>query len=232
MALFAIADLHLSLGTDKPMDVFGARWENAAEKLENNWRAAVRGEDTVVIAGDISWGMTIDEAMPDLRFLASLPGRKILLKGNHDYWWSTKAKLDAALNAEGLAGFEFMLNNAFSADEFAVCGSRGWNIFGATPQDDKLLAREVLRLGVSLKEADALGGEKIAFLHYPPLSPVSECRLFSAPLEEAGVRQCFYGHLHAGGKGRAFEGTKNGVTYRLISADVLDFMPVRVEPSK
>lgn len=229
MALFAIADLHLSLGVDKPMDVFGARWENAVEKLEKNWRAAVTDDDTVVIAGDFSWGMTAAEALPDLKFLDSLPGKKLLMKGNHDYWWSTLTKLKALLEENELKTIDFLFNNAYPIGDKTVCGSRGWNIFGASDQDNKLLRREVMRLDASCKEALKLGGEPIVFMHYPPLSPVSDCTLFSDVLSRHGIKRCFYGHLHYGGKGRAFEGEKDGVTYQLISADVINFDPVRID---
>ncbi len=229
MSLFAIADLHLSLGVDKPMDVFGARWENAVEKLEKNWRAAITDEDTVVIAGDFSWGMTAEEALPDLKFLDGLPGKKLLMKGNHDYWWSTLKKLHALLEENELHSIGFLFNNAYPVGNLTVCGSRGWNIFGASAQDNKLLRREVLRLEASCKEAIALGGEPIVFMHYPPLSPVSDCTLFSDVLSKYGIKKCYYGHLHYGGKGRAFEGKKDGVTYQLISADVINFDPVRVD---
>lgn len=229
MSLFAIADLHLSLGVNKPMDIFGTRWENAVEKLEKNWRAAVTDADTVVIAGDFSWGMTADEALPDLKFLDGLPGKKLLMKGNHDYWWSTLKKLNALLEENDLKTIGFLFNNAYPVGDQTVCGSRGWNIFGASDQDNKLLRREVLRLEASCKEALALGGEPVVFMHYPPLSPVSDCTLFSDVLSRYGIKRCFYGHLHYGGKGRAFEGEKDGVTYKLISADVINFDPVRID---
>ena len=229
MSLFAIADLHLSLGVDKPMDIFGARWENAVEKLENNWRAKITDADTVVIAGDVSWGMTAQEALPDLQFLNRLPGKKLLMKGNHDYWWSTLKKLHALLEEHDLSTIDFLFNNAYPVGEKTVCGSRGWNIFGDSAQDNKLLRREVMRLEVSCKEALQTGGEPVVFMHYPPLSPMSSCTLFSDVLSKYGIKKCYYGHLHAGGKGRAFEGVKDGVTYQLISADVIQFNPVLVD---
>lgn len=229
MSLFAIADLHLSLGTNKPMDVFGPRWANANQKLEKNWRAKIAPEDTVVIAGDISWGMTPEEALPDLLFLDSLPGKKLLLKGNHDYWWSTRKKLETLFVQNNITSLDLLFNNAFAVGRLAVCGSRGWDIFGESEQDLKLKNREELRLRESLRQAAALGGEPVAFLHYPPLSPVSPFCEFADLLSEAGVRRCFYGHLHAGGQSRAFLGSRKGTEYRLISADTINFDPVFIE---
>ena len=148
MALYAIADLHLSLGTDKPMDVFRG-WENYVERLEKNWRALVTEEDTVVIAGDISWGMRLEETVQDFTFLESLPGKKLLLKGNHDYWWSTRSKIEAFFAAQGFCSMELVFNSAVRVGDITVCGTRGWLYNAETPEDRKIVARENGRLTLS-----------------------------------------------------------------------------------
>ncbi|MFR4572178.1 MAG: metallophosphoesterase, partial [Hominenteromicrobium sp.] len=157
MALYAIADLHLSLGTDKPMDVFRG-WENYVERLEKNWRALVTEEDTVVIAGDISWGMRLEETGKDFAFIESLPGKKLLLKGNHDYWWSTRNKIETFFAQKGFKTMQLVFNSAERVGDITVCGTRGWLYNAETAEDKKIVARENGRLIASLNAAKALGG--------------------------------------------------------------------------
>ena len=157
MALYTIADLHLSLGADKPMDVFRG-WENYVERLEKNWRALVTEEDTVVIAGDISWAMKLEDTERDFAFIHSLPGKKLLMKGNHDYWWSTRNKIDAFFKDKGFDSMEIVFNSAVRVGDITVCGTRGWLYNAETPEDRKIVARENGRLVASLKAAQALGG--------------------------------------------------------------------------
>lgn len=228
MSLFAIADLHLSLGEDKPMDVFSG-WNDYVQRLEENWRRLVTEDDTVVIAGDISWAMKLEETLTDFRFIDSLPGKKLLLKGNHDYWWSTKRKMDAYLQENGLASIQILFNNAYRVGEYAVCGTRGWFLENDTPEDVKVLNREVGRLRLSLEEAKKCGGEPVAFLHYPPYYRGVECPEIMDVLLSYGVKNCYYGHIHGKKNFRlAWEGDYKGVDFRLISCDKVGFMPVLV----
>ena len=228
MSLFALGDLHLSLGEDKPMDVF-AGWNDYVQRLEENWKRLVTDEDTVVLAGDISWGMKLEETLTDFRFIDSLPGKKLLLKGNHDYWWSTKRKMDAYLQENGLASMQILFNNAYRVGEYAVCGTRGWFLENDTPEDVKVLKREVGRLKLSLEEALKLQGEPVVFLHYPPYYRGVECPEIMDVLLEYGIKKCYYGHIHGKKNFRlAFEGVYKGVDFRLISCDKVGFMPVLV----
>ena len=229
MGVYAIADLHLSLGTDKPMDVFGGRWRNYVEKIKNGWTETVTDEDTVIIPGDFSWAVTQEELKPDLDFLEALPGKKVLMKGNHDYWWSTMKKLNEMLTLGGYKTISLLFNNAVRANDIAVCGSRGWDIFAATGHDDKMIRRENGRLTASCEQAQKLGGELVAFMHYPPVSPASTRDEFIEVLVKYGIKRCYYGHIHHSGAGRVFEGEKFGITFKLISADQLDFIPERID---
>lgn len=227
MSLFVIADLHLSLNGEKPMDVFRG-WHNYVERLEDNWRRVVQEGDTVVIAGDISWAMKLEDAVQDFQFLHSLPGEKILLKGNHDYWWSTASKAYRFFAENGIENIEILNNNCLLYGETAICGTRGWfyeeERGGA--HDRKIMLREVGRLETSLKCAGER--EKLVFLHYPPKYMSYECPEIIAMLEKYGVKGCWYGHIHGRGIASAFEGRLGGVDYRLVSADALDFRPVKI----
>ncbi len=228
MSLFGLGDLHLSLGTDKPMDVFSG-WNDYVERLEQNWKKLVTADDTVVLAGDISWAMKLEHTFTDFSFIHSLPGKKLLLKGNHDYWWSTKRKMDEYLAANGFSSMQILFNNAYRVGDLTVCGTRGWFLENDTPEDVKVLNREVGRLRMSLDEARKLGGEPVVFLHYPPYYRGIECREITDVLVEYGVRRCYYGHIHGKKNFRlAFEGEYRGVGFRLISCDKAAFMPVFV----
>lgn len=228
MSLFVIGDTHLSFGSSKPMDVFEG-WSGFEEKLERNWRARVRPEDTVVIAGDFSWAMSLEEAAADFRFLHALPGRKLLIKGNHDYWWTTVSKMDAFTAANGWSNIFFINNNAYAAGGIAVCGTRGWLMEENTPQDTKMILREAGRLRASVLAAKQLGGEPVAFLHYPPVGPAGVCAPILSVLESEGVKRCFYGHLHAASVARAVTGFYGGIRFSLVSSDFLGFCPALVE---
>lgn len=226
MALFAIADLHLSLGEDKPMDIF-AGWSDYVERLEESWRSRITDGDTVVIGGDISWAMKLEETLTDFRFIHSLPGKKLLLKGNHDYWWSTKSKMDRFLSDSGLDSLQILFNNAYVCGDYAVCGTRGWFLENESPEDIKVLNREVGRLRMSLDEAVKTGKEPVVFLHYPPYYRGIECREMMDVLCEYGVKRCYYGHIHGKqGFRLSFDGVYRGVALKLISGDRLAFAPV------
>ncbi len=224
MSLFAIADTHLSFGTDKPMDIFRG-WEKYEEKLEKNWRAVVNDSDTVVVAGDITWGMTMEEALEDFKFIDALPGQKIILKGNHDYWWSTKSKADKFFQNNGIKTISILNNNAYKFGDFVICGSRGWFFDSEKQADKKVLAREVGRLKMSIQEAEKLGGEKIAFLHYPPIAGGQVCQEICDELINGGVTRCYYGHLHGASTSFSFNDKMFNIDFRLISGDYLNFCP-------
>lgn len=235
MAVFVISDTHLSLGkADKPMDIFGDKWAGHAEKIRRNWLEAIGPEDTVVIPGDISWALKTEDSLDDMRFLDALPGRKIIGKGNHDYWWGTCTKMRAFLRDNGIGTIEFLYNNAFRADGLIICGSRLWDGVGtnSAPEDLKAYAREVGRLRTSLLAGTALreteGGEIAAFTHYPPWASNDGRQEYMELLAEFGVKRCYYGHLHGPAIASAVEGECRGVELRLVSADHLDFVPLKI----
>ena len=240
MALYTIADLHLSTAVSKPMDRFGSRWTSHASKLKSRWSALVHEEDTVVIPGDISWAMSLEEAAGDLAFIASLPGKKILSKGNHDFWWTGTAKMKKFLADHGIGNIEFLANNAICADGYIVSGTRGWFIEEKQqntvfPTDyEKLVNREVIRLGLSLDEAEKLGGdggEVLVFLHFPPLWGEFVCEPILNLMISRGVKRCYFGHIH--GVYNVPEVVRFGeLELRLISADYLDFVPQYIFPHR
>ncbi len=224
MSLFAIADTHLSFSTDKPMDIFGG-WQDYVERLEKNWRALVTEDDIVVIAGDISWAMGIEAAYEDFRFLNSLPGNKLIFKGNHDYWWSTMRKMETFLSVNGFDTIKIMHNNAVSVGDYTVCGSRGWFFDAEEDPDNKILLREAGRIRRSIEEAEKLGGEPVVFLHYPPLTQNMVCNEIFSVLKEKQIKRCYYGHLHGPSANNAFIGEKEGIKFDIISGDYLKFCP-------
>lgn len=228
MSLFAISDLHLSIAVDKPMDKFGDNWLNHTEKIKENWCAAVGEDDVVLVPGDISWGMSLNEAMPDLEFVEALPGKKVLMSGNHDYWWTSASKLNSMFKT-----ITFVKNTFFPYGDIAVCGSRGWvcpNDTAFTKHDEKIYNRELIRLKLSLDGAKREGFEKIiCMMHYPPANDKKESSGFTEIFEQYGIKKVIYGHLH--GKysfPTGIQGKRNGVEYTLVSADYLDFKPVKI----
>ena len=223
MQIYAIADLHLSLTSEKPMDVFGEAWRGHAEKLERNWRERVKDDDLVLISGDISWAMQLSAALPDLSFIGDLPGRKILLKGNHDYWWSAIGRVRSSLPF----GMRALQNDSIVEGEVGICGTRGWLCPGNSnfnADDQKIYARELDRLTLSLNSLPSVE-TKIAMLHFPPFLDKEKGSGFTERLEQAGVRIAIYGHLHGDANRYAFEGERNGIVYHCVAADKLDFMP-------
>ncbi len=227
MALYAIGDLHLSFSADKSMEVFGDGWTNYVERLREGF-AALGEEDVCVLCGDLSWGMSLEDAAEDFRFIAALPGKKIILKGNHDYWWSTAAKAKRFFAENGIENIEILHNNCYFYGDTALCGTRGW--FYEEEQgeghDRKIMLREIGRLETSLRAAGER--EKLVFLHYPPIFQRYECPEILALFERYGVRRCYYGHIHGKGIGLAFNGRRGETEYRLVSADAVDFTPVKV----
>jgi predicted phosphohydrolase len=225
MAIFAIGDLHLSLGAEKPMDIFPG-WEGYLPRLEKNWRALIQPEDTVVLAGDISWAMKLEDTAADFTFLQNLPGQKLLMKGNHDYWWTTANKMNRYLEAQGFTSLHILHNNAYTAEGYAICGTRSWLFDPGEEHDEKIMNREIGRLKMSLNAAGA--GEKLVFLHYPPVYPGTSAPEVIQTLKEYGIRRCYYGHLHGQSLRYAVQGEVDGICYKLISADGLGFCPYRI----
>lgn len=229
MSLFVIGDTHLSFGVNKPMDIFGG-WRDHTVLLEAAWRERIGQEDTVVLAGDISWGMTLDEALPDFRWLDALPGsEKIILKGNHDYWWSTVGKMQKYLAEQGLGTLRLLHNNHYAYGEYGICGTRGWvNMEPGEPANAKVNAREAQRLEVSLKSAEAAGLKPIVFLHYPPVYGASCNWEILEVLWRHPVQDCYYGHVHGKAHSHAVNGERDGICYHLIAGDYIQFIPQKV----
>ena len=226
MALYAIGDLHLSLTADKPMEVFGPAWENYTERIGDALSRLTAG-DVLVLAGGTSWGIDLNEAEADFRFLDQFPCKKYLVKGNHDYWWTTTRKMDKFLVDSGFDTLHILHNNACIIGDTALCGTRGWPFDDAAAQGEKLMAREAGRLRMSLQAAGDTP-RKIAFLHYPPVYPGASAKELVEVLQEFGVTECYYGHLHGKSIRYAVQGTVDGIAYRLISADGLAFCPYKI----
>ena len=229
MALFAIGDLHLSLGTDKPMDVFGAGWDNYVERISEGF-SDLTENDVCVLCGDLSWAMTLEESLEDFRFIDRLPGRKIILKGNHDYWWSTVTKIKSFFDANNITTIDILHNNCFFYDDIAICGTRGWFFeeeSGEAEQNKKILNREMMRLERSL-EAAGQASRKICFFHYPPRYNKYTCDEIIQKMNEHGVKECWYGHIHSYGHKFAVQGDIGGIMYNMVSADYVKFRPIKV----
>lgn len=227
MALYAIGDLHLCLGVEKPMDIFGGAWTGYLEKL-NSGLSVITEEDTTVLLGDLSWALDLAGAQADFAWIDQIPGRKIILKGNHDYWWSTAAKFYKFCENNGYSNQFILNNNHYEYDGYAICGTRGWFFEEerSGEHDEKVFKRELIRLEASLKSA--LDMPKLVFLHYPPMYKGYCCDEIIDLLHRYDVRRCFYGHLHGASHGLAMEGCWDGIEYRLLSADKLNFVPYRI----
>lgn len=227
MSLYTIGDLHLSFGCNKPMDIFKG-WEDYVSRIEKNWQKTVKPEDTVVIVGDISWAMTLEEAYEDFKFIHNLNGTKIILKGNHDFWFVTKTKVDNFLHENGFDTIKMLFNNAYPYENYAIAGTRGWINEQGEKVEKKILIREAGRLKLSLDDAVKMGKEPIVFLHYPPVYNTSECEEIITVLNEYKIRKCFYGHIHGSGHYYAVDGVYKNVNYRLVSCDYTQFRVVKV----
>ena len=224
MALYAIGDLHLCLGAPKPMDIFGGAWVDYMQKLQKGF-SCVTDEDTTVLLGDLSWALDLEQATEDFRWINQIPGLKIILKGNHDYWWSTATKFQKFCTEREFSNMQILNNNHFTYGNYAICGTRGWFFEEerSGEHDEKVFKRELLRLEASLQAAGDL--PKIVFLHYPPRYKGYTCDEILTLFDKYAVRQCFYGHLHGASHGLAMEGLWDGVEYRLVAADKLNFTP-------
>ena len=227
MALYAIGDLHLCLGAPKPMDVFGGAWVNYMDKL-NEGLSVIGPEDTPVLLGDLSWALDLENAQADFAWINKIPGRKIILKGNHDYWWSTAAKFQKFCVENQFSNMFILNNNFYEYEDWAICGTRGWFFeeSRSSEHDEKVFKRELLRLETSLRAAG--DRNKMVFLHYPPRYKGYECQEILDLLQKYGVRRCFYGHLHGPSHKLAMEGVWDSVEFRLTAADYLNFTPFRV----
>jgi len=228
MSLYVIGDLHLSFGIpDKTMDIFRG-WDNYQQLIERNWVETVKNEDTVVLAGDTSWGMSLEQADADFAFLERLPGRKILLKGNHDYWWTTMNKMTEYIQDRGFTSLSVLHNNHFEYEGYGICGTRGWVNMPNEPSDAKVLAREAGRLETSVDSAKKAGLIPIVFMHYPPIFGNSFNYDILEVFYRHDIKQCYYGHIHGNGHSLGVKGEYDGTDYRLISSDYLQFMPEKV----
>ena len=229
MALYAIGDLHLCLGAEKPMDIFGGAWIGYMDKLKEGM-SVIRPEDTTILLGDLSWALSLDDSKADFAWINEVPGRKIILKGNHDYWWSTASKFYKFCEENGFSDLFILNNNYYEYEGYAICGTRGWFFEEerSGEHDEKVFKRELLRLEASLKAAGGL--PKIVFLHYPPRYKGYECQEILDILQRYDVRRCFYGHLHGASHGLAQEGIWDGIEFKLVAADKLNFKPHLVLP--
>ncbi|MGM9662202.1 MAG: metallophosphoesterase [Oscillospiraceae bacterium] len=228
MALYAIGDLHLSLASDKSMEVFGEGWNNYVERIREGF-SDLREDDVTVLCGDLSWAMGLEESLADFRFIDALPGKKLIIKGNHDYWWNTAAKMRRFFQEHELTTLEVLHNSCALYGDTALCGTRGWfyeEEAAAGSHNDKVLQRELGRLETSLQAAGER--EKLCFLHYPPLYQGYRCEEVLALLRRYGVRRCCYGHLHGPSHRLAVQGTAEGVEFSLVSADYLGFRPKKI----
>ncbi|MDE6591481.1 MAG: metallophosphoesterase [Oscillospiraceae bacterium] len=222
-----MGDLHLPFGVNKPMDIFGG-WDNYVERIRENWTNNICEADTVVIPGDISWAMDLEQALPDFRFIEALPGKKIISKGNHDYWWTTLSKINSFFEKYGLESISILHNNHFAYENYGICGTRGWINDSSEPADAKVLAREAGRLETSVASAEAAGLEPIVFLHYPPIYGNEYNYDILEVMYRHGIKQCFYGHIHGSGHRYAVNGERDGIDFRLISGDYIQFFPYKI----
>lgn len=228
MSIFVIADLHLSFKNPKPMDIFGDNWTKHEEKIKKDWNEKVKEEDLVVLPGDFSWATYIEDTIPDFEYLNSLPGKKIMLKGNHDYWWTTVTKMKKYLKEKNFKNIDFLYNNSFCIEDKIIVGTRGWVTNPKSEENYKILKRENDRLKISLESGIKNFGtdkEIIAFIHYPPFykEMVPDEINFRKTLEQYNVKRCIYAHLHAESHKDAIEGIFNGISYKLASSDYLNF---------
>ena len=234
MSIYVIADLHLSFGTDKPMDIFGEAWDNHPEKIKQDWISKVKPEDTVILPGDFSWATYIEDAKKDFEFLNNLPGKKILLKGNHDYWWTTLTKMREFIKENDFENIDFLYNNSYLVEDKIIVGSRGW-ILQDGEENKKMINRENERLKLSFNDGIEKYGEDkeiIVFMHYPPINSKdllgNSYLEFYKTMREYNVKDCYYGHLHGNSHKEAIEGEVGGINFHLISADYLNFKVVKI----
>lgn len=224
MKIYALSDLHLSFQSNKPMGIFGEMWENHSEKIQKNWVEKVKDNDLVLVAGDISWGMKLNEAEKDIEFINKLPGKKVIIKGNHDYWWSSISKLNSLYD-----NIYFIQNTHYIWEDYAICGTRGWIALDGEEHNEIVYKRELIRLEMSIKSAISKGNYKlIVMMHYPPITKYHRCEEFLSILEKYKVEKVIYGHIHSASKNICFNGTYNNIEYKCTSADIINFTPLRI----
>ena len=235
MSIYAIGDLHLSFHENKPMDIFGENWKNHEERIKNNWIKKVTENDLVILPGDFSWSMKLNDTIEDFKYLDKLPGKKILLKGNHDYWWTTVTNMRKFLAENNLNNIDFLYNNSYEYENILIVGTRGWN-YSEEQEDKKLLKREALRLELSIQHGIQNSGENkdiYVFMHYPPITAQiineQEKKIFIEIMKKYGVKKCFYGHLHSTSIKEAVEGNLYEIEFKLVSSDGLDFELFKVK---
>ena len=235
MAIYTIGDLHLSFSVDKPMDIFGYNWENHAEKIKEDWTCKVQENDTVILPGDFSWATYLTETKEDFVFLDELPGKKIMSKGNHDYWWTTLTSMRKYLKENDFQNIDFLYNNSYLVENKVIVGTRGWQNSFNVEEDRKVLKRENDRLKLSIEDGIKNFGndrEFIAFIHYPPFykeDNVPEDIDFAKTLKKYGVKRCYYAHLHGESNRDAIEGVIDGIEYKLVSSDYLNFKLLEID---
>lgn len=224
MSIYAISDLHLSFNTNKPMNIFG--WIDYESKIKKDWLEKVSENDLVLLPGDFSWEIKLENTYKDFDFINNLPGKKLLLKGNHDLWWGTLNKMREFLEEQKLKNIDFIYNNSYEFEGNIIAGTRGWNLSEETPEDEKIKKREVNRLELSIKDGiEKYGDNKpiIACMHYPPILKGNTNNEFTKVLEKYNVKKCIYGHLHGKSQINAEEGIFNNIEYKLVSCDYTNF---------
>lgn len=235
MAIFAIADLHLSFNEDKPMNIFGEKWQNHEEKIKQDWIEKVTEKDTVLLPGDFSWSMYLKDTKADFEYLNKLPGRKILLKGNHDYWWSTLNKMQKYIEENNFENIDFLYNNSYEVEGNIIAGTRGW-VQSNEEEDKKMINRESIRLELSIKDGIQKHGDNkpiIICMHYPPYTNYNKQNLIDSPFIEImrkyNVKKCIYGHLHGESIKEAIQGNIKGIDTKLVSADGVNFKLIKIK---
>ncbi len=222
MSVYTISDLHLSFGADKPMDIFRG-WANYTDRITANWNRLVKEDDTVILPGDLSWALKLEDTLADFKYLEGLPGTKIICKGNHDLWWSTKKKIEEFFKKNQIKSVKLLFNNAFLVENITVCGTRGW-FYDASDTDKKVVFREAGRLETSIKEALKLGSEPIVFLHYPPVYSDMVCEEIFEILKKYDIKTVYHGHIHGAGLNKSVS-EFGGISFKLVSCDCVDFTP-------
>ena len=231
MSIYAIGDLHLSFANPKPMNIFGNNWNNHEEKIKLDWISKVKEEDTVVLPGDFSWAMNLKDTKKDFEYINNLPGRKIMSKGNHEYWWTTVTNIKKFLKENNFSNIDFLYNNSIEVEDKLICGTRGWNLNLESETSNKIITREEIRLENSIQDAinKNLDKEIIVFMHYPPIIKQNLNTGFFKILKKYNIKRCYYAHLHGNSIKEALNGVYDGIEFKLVSADDLDFKLLKID---
>lgn len=231
MSIYAIGDLHLSFANPKPMNIFGNNWNNHEEKIKLDWISKVKEEDTVVLPGDFSWAMNLKDTKKDFEYINNLPGKKIMSKGNHEYWWTTVTNIKNFLKENNFSNIDFLYNNSIEVEDKLICGTRGWNLNLESETSNKIITREEIRLENSIQDAinKNLDKEIIVFMHYPPIMKQNLNTGFFKILKKYNIKRCYYAHLHGNSIKEALNGVYDGIEFKLVSADGLDFKLLKID---